>query len=84
MHRRGKGAPVWPRQRAHLDGNAADGAHGLARKLLVDVIDVFGQLRGDLVRIGLVRNCRQDLQLQALDVAGLVRAAEECRVDLQQ
>ena len=65
--------------RAHLDGDAADGPDGLARELLVGVVDVFGELRRDLVRVGLVRDGRQDLQLER-SLCSSARSARQKKV----
>ena len=68
---------------AHLYGYAAHRFHGVARQLLIDVVDVLGELCGDLKGVRLVCDGCQDVQLQRLDVAGLILAAVERGVYLR-
>ena len=68
---------------ACLYGNASHCLDSVTRQLLIYVIDVLSELRGNLKSVGLIRNGRQDVQLQRLDVAGLILPAVECRVYLQ-
>jgi hypothetical protein len=71
-------------RRACLYGDAPHCLDSVARQLLIYVIDVLSELRGNLKGVGLVRNGRQDVQLQGLDVAGLILPAVECCVYLQR
>ena len=70
-------------QGPYLQGDAANRLDSVSCQVGVNVIDILCQLGGNLIGIGLICNGRQDLQLQLLDVGGLVHPAEEGCVYLQ-
>eukprot|EP00968_Pinguiococcus_pyrenoidosus_P010320 scaffold805_cov251-Pinguiococcus_pyrenoidosus.AAC.5 len=60
-----------------LDGAAADGAHGAAHEVHVDLRGVLLELEQHLVDVRLADQADHDLQLLQLDVDGVVVLAEE-------
>lgn len=61
----------------YLQGNLANCSDGLPSQFLINVVHILCQLSGDVVGVGLVGNGSQDVQLQELDVGGLIDAAVE-------
>ena len=67
----------------HLYSYSPHGLDSVPRQLLVNVIDILGELGGNVECVRLVGYGCQDVQLQGLNVAGLILPAVECGVDLR-